>query len=259
MNSSRIIPHRTGGSHESPGSPQEGHLYVVALILLTAAACGRSKIVGTYCDGYGTECYTFRPNGTVLISEMGMGTAAVELKYEVDGDKVRILLAPQGGASLALTMLKDGSIQGPEGIKLTKHIVAAIATPDILQARMAANEANAVSSLRTLNATAVVYGAVYTHGYPPALENLGPPRTGQGNEDGANLIDATLASRKKSGYVFFYSAVRLKTSAIPLGYTINGDPAAAGTTDTRHFYTDQTGIIRFKIGGPADAHSRPLQ
>jgi len=188
---------------------------------------------------------------------MGIET---ELKYEVDGDKIKIMGTPQG--SLVLTMLKDGSIQsgaGAWGVKLTKHIIAPITTPDTLQARMAANEASAVSSLRTLNATAVVYGAAYAHGYPPALENLGPATTGQATELRANLIDAILASGKKSGYVFFYSTVRVKTSAIPLSYTINGDPAAAGTTGTRHFYTDQTGIIRFKTGGPADAHSPPVQ
>ncbi len=160
------------------------------------------------------------------------------------------------GAGMALA----GLILGYAGVALIPVlIIAAIAIPNLLRAKMAANEASAVSSLRTLNSTAATYYADYAHGYPPALENLGPPSTGQANEDRANLIDATLASGKKSGYMFFYSAMRLQTSAIPLGYTINADPAAAGTTGTRHFYTDQTGIIRFETGGPADAHSPPLQ
>ena len=95
---------------------------VIAVLLLSG--CG-SKIDGTYCDSSGALCYTFASNGTVLMSTKsayGIGGLEGEMKYEVDGDKIKILTAPQGGASLVLTMLKDGPIQGPMGVmKLTKE------------------------------------------------------------------------------------------------------------------------------------------
>jgi hypothetical protein len=91
----------------------------IAILLITAlllSGCG-SKIDGTYCDRSVGACYTFRSNGTVLMSVAG---TEVEMKYEVDGDKIEIAMGtPQGGPSL--TMLKDGSIQGPIGMKLTKQ------------------------------------------------------------------------------------------------------------------------------------------
>jgi hypothetical protein len=90
-------------------------ILVIAVLLLSG--CG-SKIDGTYTDSSRTVTYTFKSNGTVLMSVAG---SEVEMKYEVEGDKIKILMAPQGGASLVMTMLKDGSIQGPIGMKLTKQ------------------------------------------------------------------------------------------------------------------------------------------
>lgn len=98
---------------------------VIAVLLLSA--CG-SKLDGTYSDSTGMVSYTFRSNGTVLISAEG---TEVELKYEIDGDKIKIPMGtPQDSRDVVWTMLKDGSIQmlkngsqiqGPGGLKLTKQ------------------------------------------------------------------------------------------------------------------------------------------
>jgi hypothetical protein len=106
---------------------------------------------------------------------------------------------------------------------------------------------------------AVTYYSVYDHGYPPALENLGPPAAGKENEERANLIDPVLASGRKSGYVFLYRATRLQGSTVPVGYTINADPAATGSTGMRHFFIDQTGVIRSERDRPATEKSPPLE
>ena len=87
----------------------------------TSKTDGTSKIDGTYCDSSGVSCYTFRSNGTVLMStnlkRAGGGVMEYEMKYDVDGDKIKILAGPQ---TLVLTILKDGSIQGPTAVmKLT--------------------------------------------------------------------------------------------------------------------------------------------
>ncbi len=56
-------------------------------------------------------------------------------------------------------------------------IIAAIAIPNLLRSRMAANEASAVGSLRTLNTAAVQYNTTYGLGFPTALSALGPAAT----------------------------------------------------------------------------------
>lgn len=87
------------------------------LLLLCAAlllsACG-SGLDGTYADKDGMVSYTFNSGGKMTQSAMGM---EVEMKYEIDGKKVK-LITPQG--NLILTLLDDGSIQGPMGVKLLK-------------------------------------------------------------------------------------------------------------------------------------------
>ena len=55
-------------------------------------------------------------------------------------------------------------------------IIAAIAIPNLLRSKMAANEASAVGSMRTLNTAAVTYSTTYG-GYPAGLSNLAPAAT----------------------------------------------------------------------------------
>jgi len=84
------------------------------LAALLLAACG-AKLEGTYADPMGLSKYEFRPGGKVYVSLLG---AKTEMKYEIDGSNVKILGA--GGANQVLTLLEDGSLEGPLGIKLRK-------------------------------------------------------------------------------------------------------------------------------------------
>lgn len=86
------------------------------LAVLSLSSCG-SKLNGTYADQSGMTSYTFKSNGKVSISVMN---TEIEMNYEVDGNKVK-LIGPGGGGSLVMTLLEDGSIQGPMGIKFTKQ------------------------------------------------------------------------------------------------------------------------------------------
>src|SRR3954465_7463149 len=79
-------------------------------------------------------------------------------------------------------------------------IIAAIAIPNLLRSRMAANEASAVGSLRTINTAAVTYSTTYGIGYPVAngtggLTYFGPATTATSTE--SDLIDSVLASGTK--------------------------------------------------------------
>src|SRR5581483_4491964 len=84
-------------------------------------------------------------------------------------------------------------------------IIAAIAIPNLLRSKMAANEASAVGSLRTLNTACVSYSTTYGQ-FPNALTDLQSDGSGTATSTAADLIDSVLAAGTKSGYTFSYKA-----------------------------------------------------
>jgi len=133
-------------------------------------------------------------------------------------------------------------------------IIAAIAIPNLLRAKIAANEASAVGSLRTLNTACIAYSTSYGQ-YPAALANLGPISSGgTASSTSADLIDSVLSAGAKSGYTFVYTAGNSNQS-----YTITAKPIVAGQTGQRMFFTDQSGVIRADgSGSGANASSTPI-
>ena len=135
-------------------------------------------------------------------------------------------------------------------------IIAAIAIPNLLRSRIAANEASAVGSLRTINTACVTYSTTYpTVGYPATLSALGPASTA--GSASADLVDSVLSAGTKSGYTFAFSQNSTNTPAV--GYSVVGDPASRGTTGQRGFYTDQSGVIRANSTATASSSDAPLQ
>jgi type IV pilus assembly protein PilA len=134
-------------------------------------------------------------------------------------------------------------------------IIAAIAIPNLLRSRMAANEASAVGSIRSVNTAAVTYSSTYPSvGYPSSLTVLGPATAATSAT--ADLLDSVLAAGTKSGYVF----VLTPGSGTPLtGYSVTGDAVAQNTSGTRGFYSDQSGVIRYNATNGATSASSPLQ
>ena len=133
-------------------------------------------------------------------------------------------------------------------------IIAAIAIPNLLRSRMAANEASAVGSLRTINTAEVTFSTTYpTTGFG----NLGVLGGTASNCAGSTyatssnacLIDDVLANTKiKSGYNFTATA----GSGTPsVTYTSLAVPSANGQSGSRAFCSDQSGVIRFNAGGTA--------
>ncbi len=134
-------------------------------------------------------------------------------------------------------------------------IIAAIAIPNLLRSKMAANEASAVGSLRTLNTACVTYSTTYGTGYPAAMASLGPGTPATATT--ADLIDGVLSTGVKSGYSFSYSAGTAVGGVIPT-YAITADPSNRGTTGQRGFFTDQSGVIRFNATTTATVASTPI-
>jgi type IV pilus assembly protein PilA len=137
-------------------------------------------------------------------------------------------------------------------------IIAAIAIPNLLRARMAANESSAVGSLRFYNTAIVTYAAQCPDvGYPASAAQLGP---GPGDCTQAGLVTKAMAAPRslKSGYIFIYQPMVQDRQGRITKYAISADPVQPGTTGTRHFYTDETGIIRYETNNGATATSPPL-
>jgi prepilin-type N-terminal cleavage/methylation domain-containing protein len=108
-------------------------------------------------------------------------------------------------------------------------IVAAIAIPNLLASRRAANEASAISSLRTIHSAEASYQA--TTGQNTGYATLAALGTG-------GLIDGTLSAGTKSGYAFVLDAA---TSQV---YCATAKASTKGTTGVRSFAVNQTGVIQ---------------
>jgi type IV pilus assembly protein PilA len=133
-------------------------------------------------------------------------------------------------------------------------VIAAIAIPSFIRSKIAANEASAVGSLRSLNTACVSYNTSYSQ-FPAALTNLGPiPSGGIPTSTSADLIDSVLSAGTKSGYMFVYTPGPSNQS-----YSITATPIAVGQSGQRMFFTDQSNVIRADVSGSgASAASTPV-
>jgi type IV pilus assembly protein PilA len=138
-------------------------------------------------------------------------------------------------------------------------IIAAIAIPNFLRSRMAANQAAAVQSLRVVNTAEVTYSSTYGGTYSANLLQLGPPSGGiVANASNADLVDAVLAGGVKGGYNILYTATLLDGTGSYQGFDANADPTTYGTTGTVYYFTDQRHVIRVSTTGSATASDSPL-
>jgi prepilin-type N-terminal cleavage/methylation domain-containing protein len=138
-------------------------------------------------------------------------------------------------------------------------IIAAIAIPNLLKAKMAANEASAVSSIHAVNTAEIAYSSAFPSiGFSATLSDLGPGSGGCPNTATASCyLDAALASGTKSGYNFLY--VQDTSTSPSLGYTLNVDPITPGVTGQRHFYSDQSNVTHYTLSGSASSTDSSLQ
>jgi type IV pilus assembly protein PilA len=146
-------------------------------------------------------------------------------------------------------------------------IIAAIAIPNLIRSRMAANEASSVAVLRTLNTSEVVYSTTYG-GFSANLKNMGPGGTTCSSTTvptatAACLVDSVVGNdpSTKSGYVTTYSpgtAITGATAGQVANYSIASTPSAIGSTGQRGFFTDQSLVIRADPSGTATVASAPI-
>jgi type IV pilus assembly protein PilA len=129
-------------------------------------------------------------------------------------------------------------------------IIAAIAIPNLLRARMAANESSAVSAIRTLTTAQVSYQSAYpTTGFAPNLATLGPPNATTcptPNSTNGCFIDFTLATATaapgKNGYIFSVTNSLNATS-----YQVAAGAVNWNQTGVRSFCAISDAVPRYKI------------
>jgi prepilin-type N-terminal cleavage/methylation domain-containing protein len=135
-------------------------------------------------------------------------------------------------------------------------IIAAIAVPGLLRARLSGNEASAIGSVRTISsAQATFSGTCGGGGYGSTLPALAtapmgsvafiPPDIAGGTKSGYNFTNAGVAP------VILVAANTCNTVAdSTAGFLATGNPVTDGTTGVRAFGVDQTGVMRW-TGDPA--------
>jgi type IV pilus assembly protein PilA len=158
-------------------------------------------------------------------------------------------------------------------------IIAAIAVPGLLRARMSGNEASAIGSLRAINSSQQAYSSSCANGfYAPTLVALGTAPTG-----GTPFISPDLggtAAPTKSGYAITLAGIAPSSAATTVAcnavaaaslsgsYWSNASPTSPGSTGTRYFWTNTLGTIYTRstapitdaVGGAAPAAGpTPLQ
>jgi type IV pilus assembly protein PilA len=127
-------------------------------------------------------------------------------------------------------------------------IIAAIAIPNLLRARLAANEASAVASLRTISTAETMYASAYpTTGYTCSLTDLGPPAPGSPvDTTGAGILDNVLSTGQKAGYYF---ALQDCAGTPKANYTSTAVPISIGGTGSRAFCSATPGVINYSGDG----------
>jgi type IV pilus assembly protein PilA len=138
-------------------------------------------------------------------------------------------------------------------------IIASIAIPNLLRARISANESSAVGSIRAINSAMISYDSNYpTVGYAANLTVLGGTSCAPPSPTSACLLDSQLASGTKSGYSFTLTGVTGNPAAT---YEIIAAPSVPNQTGVRYFCSFADGVPRFAVSPIAacDYTIAPLQ
>jgi len=118
-------------------------------------------------------------------------------------------------------------------------VIAAIAIPNLMKSKMAANESSAVGSIRTITTSELTYAQVNPLTGFTTLSNLGS----------AGLIDTTLAGGTKSGFSFTAGANGTSTTQ----FLATAAPVTPGTTGTNYYCSSESAVI--KIGSTGFTYS----
>jgi type IV pilus assembly protein PilA len=145
-------------------------------------------------------------------------------------------------------------------------VIAAIAVPSLLHSKIAANEASAVYSIRTVNTAQVTYATTYpTIGYASSLDMLAAPTSGgPASSANAGVLDWVLGCNTvvcpKSGYDFTITNVMNGGPGTPISsYSVQGVPQSIGVTGNRGFCSNNMNPVNYSTDGGIANCNIPLQ
>ena len=128
-------------------------------------------------------------------------------------------------------------------------IIAAIAIPNLLRARIAANESSGVSSVRTINTAEVTYQTAYpVNGYAGALASLGGATPCTPALANACLIDNVIAATAngpspKSGYAYYITGAPPNAGVVG-DYVVGADALTMNSTGTNNYCSTADAVVR---------------
>jgi type IV pilus assembly protein PilA len=129
-------------------------------------------------------------------------------------------------------------------------VIAAIAIPSFVQARMKANEASAVNSIHTIDMAEVMYSQAYPDiGFARTLLDMGARGTDCHSPTSTSaclIMDDSLANGYKSGYTFQLNSDGQRPS---IGYSLTGAPEMSGISGRCAFGSNQSGEIKIMASG----------
>ena len=170
--------------------------------------------------------------GFFTLGVLGVGAVVGTILAIVAMKRARRDPEEYGGGGLAIAGLVTNILCLATVIPML--VIAAIAVPNLLAARRAANEASSITTLRRIFAAEATYQAAAGNGSYGTLDQLAA----------SHLIDQNLATGTRSGYKF---TIELNTSSryenLP-GFQVNAVPIEYGNHGNRSFYVDETGVIR---------------
>ena len=144
-------------------------------------------------------------------------------------------------------------------------VIVAIAIPSLLHSRIAANEASAVYSIRTINTAQTTYTTTYpTVGYSDNLSKLGAPISGQSSPNNAGVLDWVLGCSTptcpKSGYDFAITNASSGGPGMPIAsYNVQGLPKTVGVTGNRGFCSSDMNPVMYSSDGTIANCNQPLE
>jgi type IV pilus assembly protein PilA len=155
--------------------------------------------------------------------------------------------------------MRTGKTRGHSGFSLIELllvvaillIISAIAVPNFLRARIAANQSSAVQSLRTVNTAQVTYAVMFSGGYADTMAKLGGDPSTPVTVNSAKIIDSSLGCAtepcKRGGYKFFIES----TSGAPVTeYKAVAIPVSRGSSGVNGYCSSQENSLRMDdLGG----------
>jgi len=137
-------------------------------------------------------------------------------------------------------------------------VIAAIAIPSLLQARMSANEASAVGALSAIKSAEVAYDTAYpTVGFSPDITSLGGATPCTPSSTSACLVDSQLSgstpgSGGKSGYVFLATGIMTAGALNNSAFVAAAAPVLAHSTGNHDYCSTNDGVLRSQMANPGD-------